>query len=692
MLRRLCTAGCLVTMCVAVAALPGAQSQTPSPSPPGQSPTFRGGVTFVNVDAYPRRDGRLVEGLRAEDFAVFEDGKPQKIEAFEFITVPPNTPDAERRDPNTAAESATQAADPRNRVFVIYLDIFHTTFAGAHNSQGPLLEFLGRTIGPTDLFGVATPEAPLPVSRLVFGRRIDTLQSELAKYTDWGLADQFIMPSGRLPIEEQLETCSTVKNPNLGDKLVALQREATFATGLEDLMNYLRDLRDERKNLLFISEGWRPAPPDQGLLSAIEPTMPAVSGPAGRGRPTGGGTQLGTPDHRDWCNQQIQRLASIDFQQQFRDLVPMALRANVTFYSVDVGGLRLADGGGGLKLDAPAAASPRAPRPSATLSDGLQPVEVLQTLAENTGGLAIVRVNDLSAGFRRISDELSGYYLLGYASTNPALDGKFRRIDVKVNQPTTSVTARRGYLAPTRGGLATVTAKAAAGAVPAGIADELDRLSRLRGDADVFEYGVRTRGGLDVVAELSGAQVERDAWRNGADVRAVASRSGSADVVGTAHIDPGVRATIVHVAGPDGDAGPWQIAVRVSAKDQVLDDRFELAPTAGALLGAPICFRGAASPRIPLRPVADFQFRRSERLHVEWPVLKTLDQRAARVLDRRGQPLALNATVTEGPADRQVVSVDLQLAPLAQGDYLIEVSAGAGSASERQVLAFRVVP
>jgi hypothetical protein len=93
-----------------------------------------------------------------------------------------------------------------------------------------------------------------------------------------------------------------------------------------------------------------------------------------------------------------------------------------------------------------------------------------------------------------------------------------------------------------------------------------------------------------------------------------------------------------------------------------------------------------------LRPVANFLFTRAERLHVEWPVLKPLDQRSVRTLDKRGQPLALGAAVTEQDKDgRAIAAVDLNLAPLAEGDYLIELTAGAGSTVERRALAFRVV-
>ena len=77
-------------------------------------------------------------------------------------------------------------------------------------------------------------------------------------------------------------------------------------------------------------------------------------------------------------------------------------------------------------------------------------LNMLQDLATATDGKAIVNTNDLTGAVRRISDDLSAYYLLGYYSNNTAADGMFRRIDVKVKSPGVKVSARRGYLGPRR--------------------------------------------------------------------------------------------------------------------------------------------------------------------------------------------------------------------------------------------------
>jgi hypothetical protein len=112
---------------------------------------------------------------------------------------------------------------------------------------------------------------------------------------------------------------------------------------------------------------------------------------------------------------------------------------------------------------------------------------------------------------------------------------------------------------------------------------------------------------------------------------------------------------------------------------------------AGALIGAPMAWRATPSPRSPLRPLADFQLTRGDRLHVEWPILQDAATRAARLLDRRGQPLGQPLPIGAAPDGRQAAAVDLPIASLPEGDFVLELSATSDGQTERRALAFRVV-
>lgn len=630
---------------------------------------FRGGVTYVSVDAYPRRDGKVVEGLKAQDFEVLEDGKPQKIDTFEFVRIDSNPVDTDRRDPSSQAESDRLAADPRVRVFVVYLDLYHTSIAGGYYTQRPVVDFLTRTIGSGDVFGFMTPETS--VAGLIFGRRTETIENQLSTFWTWGQEDRIVLP--RTPFERKIiESCSY--DDGLAERLIAGHREIQLMTSLENLVQRLRDLRDERKNVLFVSGGWipkRPAPLNQPSGGSGE--FPQVGvGPGGR---LGLGQRVSPGSDRSFCDTQISEINSFDAERHFRDLLQAARRANVSFYPVDTGGLRTAMTATGIN--------------NAGVGPGGR-TDTLRELAENTDGIAIVNTNDLSGAVRRVADDLSAYYLIGYNSTNPTQDGRYREISVKVKQPGVKVTARRGYLAPS----AAVMAKALAAAPatgPSPVDSEIGRLARLRADAEVFTYAALGSRSLDVIAELSSRQAEAAPWNAGASVD-VSATNGTDTASGSGRIEAGTRSALVRLTLPT-DARDWQVRVRAEAAGASVDERTTAVSAGGAALGVPLVYRAAPSLRAPLKPVADFVFRRNERLHVEWPVRQALDQRLVRLLDRKGQPLPVTVPLTERPATETsgpMLAVDLNLAAFADGDYVFEVTAGNGATSDRSFLAFRI--
>jgi len=653
-------------------------------TPQQQRPVFRSGAVFVSVDAYPRRDGKIVEGLTKGDFEILEDGKPQSVEEFEFIRVEPFTPEAARRDPNTVEEANRQAADPHNRVFVVYLDTFHTGIFGSHYTRQPVLAFLRRTIGPNDLFGVMTPETP--ATQLTFGRRIETIESDLAKYWDWGEMDRLATP--RSQYEGQLMVCP-------GD-LLSLYREDASASNLEQMVDRLGNLRDERKNILFISEGWIPRRlPPPGSSNSGYPTRPSIGVGRTGNLGTGPASNYTGASDSAWCESQYLKFANIDFERRFRDLLERARRANVSFYPVDVGGLRT-DG-------VPASVAPPQGMTAAQIGEwtaqyraGIQRrLDVLQEMALGTDGKAIVNTNDLVSGVGRIADDLSAFYLLGYYSANSAADGKFRRIDVKVKQSGVKVSARRGYVAPTPA-LRKAELEAASKPVRETTTVELElaRLSRLRTDARVYTSAVATSSGFDVVVELASTELSGGRWAKGGSVTVRVSPKGddAKEAKAEGRIEAGGRGVLVKVPATPAGASNWRIRARVEGGEEPVDDEIEIVAAPAAHIGEPTVFRGGAGPRSPLRPVADFRFFRTERVHVEWTLAKPLDDCTARLLSRKGDPMPVPVTLTERTdGDRLVLAADVVLAPLADGDYVIELSATGGGGKIQKLLAFRVV-
>ena len=180
MIRRLLWA---LLLAAAAGALASAQSGA-GQDPPQQPPRFRVEANFVRVDAYPLKDGKPLMGLKAEDFEVYEDGTLQKIETFENVVVRPAGAQQERIDPGSQREMLQAAANPRNRVFIIFLDTTHVDVASAHAINEPLIRLIDRFLDPDDLVGVMTPD--MAASQIVLGRKTQVIEDSQRTNWPWG--------------------------------------------------------------------------------------------------------------------------------------------------------------------------------------------------------------------------------------------------------------------------------------------------------------------------------------------------------------------------------------------------------------------------------------------------------------------------------------------------------------------------
>lgn len=656
--RLLFVSACAVAVLVAVNGS-GPRAQSATQTPPQQTPpVFKAATNFVQLDVYPTRDGQIVEGLSAKDFQILEDGKPQAVDTSEFIRIEPNTPEAFRRDPNTQEEGNRLAADPRNRVFVLFLDHYHASLSGSHSIAQPLVAMLNRMLTPGDLFGVAT--AVMRPHDLVLGRQTESIEDQLTRNWTWGLQQ------GSLSLPEDEQYLVQCYGQDVAVEISQRIHEERTLKSLSEWVRYLGGLREARKAFIVFSVGWQLYGPDAARANAI------LDGNHYASRPRVGITQTGTlsttpgdPGVADWakCGATAGQAFQVDNPRRFRELIDDANRYNVAFYPVNVDGL--SPGGDGSW-------------------------ERLRELAANTDGV-FSSTNDFSAALRKVSDDVSAYYLLGYSSTNTKQDGTYRKIDVRTTVPGLRIKARRGYFAPsaeTRSMGAAAPAKAESPEAAA-VTAALTTLSRFSPSAEVFTYGVSTPTDLAVVVELPGAAVLDSQWSRGADVQVTGG--GAAQPV-TARIEAGQRSVLMRVPRPAG-AGPFRLNVKlVGAGTMAVTDRVEIAASTATVIGEPLVFRATPAPQSPLRPAADSQFYRTERVHVEWPALVALDQHVARLLGRDGRALTVPVNLTEHDQSGQHMLVaDLNLAPLASGDYVIELVAGAGTNEARRYLPIRVL-
>jgi VWFA-related protein len=675
-----------------------------------QRPVFKTEANYVRVDVYPTVNGVPVEDLKQEDFEVLEDRVPQRIDAFQHIRIRAAGPQDTRREPTSVAESRTMMEDPEARLFVIFLDTYHVEVGGSHRIRKPLIDTLNSVIGERDLVGVMTPE--MSATDITFARRTATIEGFLTRYWPWGERDQIV---SRDPEEDQYRECYPGIGPTracpdddrgVAAEMIYRRREKRTIDALEDVVRFLRGLREERKAILAISDGWLLYRPDPNLARQLYCQAPGASEifvdpRTGKLSKTDPRSVTGASMHN--CDRDRINLSQIDDEREFRQILDEANRANASFYPIDPRGLVVFDTP---LLDMTGSGQPPPPTPLVVDQKMLQSrLTSLRTLAEATDGLAIVDNNDLASGMKRVVSDLTSYYLLGYYSTGK-LDGKFHAITVRVKRPGVQVRARRGYLAATA---AEVTTKARASAPTdpgAGAQKEAIELAMAPLGNLTRELPVR----LAVVAGWKEAraasfwvvgEVSRgDDWLGGgrADVMLV-DASGATVASARATIDPGAHSFRVAVVPSEQIApGNYEVRVRASATGggAPASDMVRVAlPPAPEASGAVFMRRGPTTGNKEV-PTADLRFRRSDRLHVEVPTAAA-GPTSARLLDRTGKPVPIPvaANVREDADGSRWLSAELALNPLAPGDYLVEITDGAGAAGSRSqkrtLVAFRVV-
>jgi VWFA-related protein len=739
----------LILPSVVAGAFAVAASQPP-PAPPGappprpgqatpqpQRPTFRAAANFVQVDVYPTANGKPVADLTQSDFDVLEDGVLQSVATFEHVSIRPADPGTPVRDPRSTAEERDLIADPHNRLFVIFLDSYHVTDpvawhdgtmrmpgnAGADRAprekkplgQQPIdkaiVKFLERFIGPNDLVAAMSPE--MEAGRMVFSRRPERFSEWVS--TAW--AKRFSWDDLE-PEEERWAICyppDPGSDPNgcftgIFEEMVLRKHEARTLQALEDTVTRLGQLREGRKALLLVSEGWELYRQDQKLARALPPfskrgCAPEPPPPKGIYVGPGGRLQTGTDPRQQSadlheCDAERLRLSLLDNESEYRRLLDRANRETVSVYPIDPRGLAVFD----TPLDAK---SPAGPARGGVIDEFARVrghLETLSNLASATDGFASMS-NDLNASMKRVADDLSEYYLLGYNSTNSALDGKFRRITVRVKRPGVQVRARRGYLAATKADLppeATPvdpsvrlreSALASLGTMPADLSLRLD---------GGYDWTAGPAASLWVVAELGDSTARLPEWQAGGEAQiSVTSADGAVVASGQAPLSSVARAFAWR---PDARAlAAGDYVVRINAKPTTAGApsvggqvRVTL-PAAGAMAGGhpatPRLLRRGPTTGLNFVPTADVRFRRVERLRLEVSLGSAGGPVSARLLDRRGQTMSVPvaSSVRDDDGARTAVA-DAVLASLAPGDYVVEVALGDSASRQVVVVAVRIVP
>ena len=359
-------------------------------------------LKIVNITVKDK-SGKVIPNLKPSDFTVLEDGKPQEVKVFEFQkldsdqplpSVPADKPMAAAPAAPVAAvaPAAPKPAAPKTpapkpiirfqdrRLVAMLFDFSTMATVEQARAQKSAIDFIEHQLKPADLVAIMTAGVgPLKLDQDFTDDR-DRLEEVIKKF-NIGEGSDLAGISGNGGDSTSGEDTGTAFNAdetefnifNNDRKLVTLQTAAKMLSAFS-----------EKKALIYFSSGME---------------------------------QSGT-----------------DNQAQLESAVNAAKRAHVAFYPIDTRGLiATAPAGDASSAGGRGTSSFTGANETSRQSSRDNSQETLSTLASDTGGRLFVDDNNLALGMEKARDDITSYYILGYYSSNGKLDGRYRKVTVKLN-------------------------------------------------------------------------------------------------------------------------------------------------------------------------------------------------------------------------------------------------------------------
>ncbi len=370
-------------------------------APAQQRVTFQVSSKLVIVNVGVRnRAGKIIDNLKLEDFTVLEDGKPQIISVFDFQRIAGDAEAATSARP-PAAETGKPAITPSKegrvrykdkRLIVLFFDLSSMPPSDQIRAQKAGIDFLDHKLTASDM-----------VSIMIFSTRLRVLQD---------------FTNDRETLRSIIEGFRIGETSDLAEQTATSTDEATDDPSF---------VPDDTEFTIFNTDRKLSALESAAQMMASLPEKKAiVYFSSGVGK------------------------TGVENQSQLSATVNAAIRANVAFYPVDARGLLAVAPAGDASQGARSGSGVFSGRTQRQERDTFQDQqETLYTLAADTGGKALLDSNDLSLGITEAQAGIGSYYILGYYTSNPAEDGRYRRVQVMLKpRLQAKVDYRTGYFAP----------------------------------------------------------------------------------------------------------------------------------------------------------------------------------------------------------------------------------------------------
>ncbi len=410
----------LLTTAVLAQVPAGRPAQTPQ-TPPEQ-PTFRASINLVTTDVIARDSrGQFVSDLKPSEFEILEDGVKQELASLVMVhggraynQQAPAPPPAQEGIILPVARPTNDAA---GRIFIFFVDDLHLTFRDTARVRDLFKRMSKTLLHEGDMFGIVSTGPSSLSIQLTYDRKV--LEDAIERMTGDGLRPSDILEQSA--------------GPN-GPQELRYRAHVAFSTAY-DLVQNLEKLHNRRKAIVYVSSGYDFNPFETSRIKQEQERFGGGMSDDGTAQ-----SQHSNPFAGPRSDQGGAQFAQTDLAIELMELTRAANRANATLYTIDPRGLVA-----GMDLDEQVE--------QVDWNNYVQRTQdSLRTLAELTGGIAVVNSNDFDKALKRIDAETSDYYVLGYYSTNPDPLRRTRRIEIKAKRSGLQVWSRTAYSLPAPAG------------------------------------------------------------------------------------------------------------------------------------------------------------------------------------------------------------------------------------------------
>jgi VWFA-related protein len=234
----------LLALALAAAVSSGSQSRA-GPSPDGAGAADRpDGVVRLDAVVTDAR-GRPVRDLKADDFAVVEDGAVDEVEGIQFVAADGTSAGGAIADVSSRADEETEARRDGVRLFALYLDEYHVASGAETDRVRDLATRVIQNLGPGDLAVVVKPLDSLLSIRLTHNRSelldaVRTFEGRMGEYAPKNAFEQNYIAAAPVRVEAV--------------------RSQIVTSALDVLATHLGIIGSGRKSIVVVSEGYARAP------------------------------------------------------------------------------------------------------------------------------------------------------------------------------------------------------------------------------------------------------------------------------------------------------------------------------------------------------------------------------------------------------------------------------------------------